>query len=130
MDYIIEAVSFLALYEGGEGKTYHLTDPNPYSATEIYEMFTEAMYKQKPKGMIPLSLCKMGLSFAPVRKFLHTEQETIDYFTWKGNFDCTHAKRDLLEADIACPDFKKGVPAMVQFYLKHQNNPKFQVPIQ
>ncbi|WP_042352818.1 SDR family oxidoreductase [Bacillus massiliigorillae] len=129
VDFIIEAVSFLALYEQGAGKTYHLTDPNPYSATEIYEMLVQEMYHVRPKGIIPISWCKAFLALAPIRKFLHTEQETIDYFTWKGNFDCRQAKEDLMKANIACPDFKAGVPAMVQYYKLNENNPNYQVQI-
>lgn len=129
VDYIIKSVSFLALYEGGVGKTYHLTDPQPYSATEIYEMLVKEMYQVKPKGVIPISWCKTFLGLAPIRKFLHTEQETIDYFTWKGNFDCRQAKEDLAKANISCPDFKDGVPAMVRYYKQHESNPKYQVAI-
>ncbi|MFS0783962.1 SDR family oxidoreductase [Bacillus sp. 1P06AnD] len=129
VDYIIQSVSFLALYGPAAGKTYHLTDPNPYSATEIYEMFALEMYGKKPKGTLPLSICRTFLSFAPFRKFLHTEKETIDYFTWKGNFDASQAVADLADAGISCPDFKDGVPSMVQFYKENQHNKQYQVAI-
>ncbi|MEH6941325.1 SDR family oxidoreductase [Bacillus sp. JJ722] len=129
VDFVIEATSYLALYEQGAGKTYHLTDPNPYSATEIYEMLVQEMYKVKPKGVIPISWCKAFLSLAPIRKFLYTEQETIDYFTWKGHFDSRIAQEDLLKANIVCPDFKAGVKVMVQYYKQHENNPNYHVQI-
>ncbi len=129
IDYILEATSYLALYSGGVGKTYHLTDPNPYSATEIYEMLVEEMYHQKPKGVIPISWCKAGLSISVIRKFLHTEQETIDYFTWKGHFDCRVAQADLSQAGIVCPDFKDGVRAMVDYYQRHESDERYHVAI-
>ncbi|WP_050613436.1 SDR family oxidoreductase [Bacillus testis] len=129
IDYIIQSVAYLSLYGPAEGKTYHLTDPHPYTATEIYEMFAVEMYGKKPKGTIPLPLCKACLSLAPMRKFLHTEKETIDYFTWKGDFDASQAIADLATAKIACPDFKEGVPAMVRFYKENQDHAHYQVAI-
>ncbi len=129
VDFIIKGVAYLSLSDKGEGKTYHLTDPNPYTSTEVYEMLVEEMVKKKPKGTVPISLCNRALAFKPIRKFLHTEQETTDYFTWKGEFDCSLATADLAEAGIRCPDFKDGVPAMVDFYMKNRENKQYQVEI-
>ncbi|MFJ7752176.1 SDR family oxidoreductase [Peribacillus muralis] len=129
IDYIIQATAFLALYKEGAGKTYHLTDPSPYTASEIYELFVEELYKKKPKGHIPLPISQAVLSIRHVRAFLGVEKEALDYFTWKGSFDCSLAQEDLAASGIVCPDFKEGVPAMVDFYLKHKHDEEYQIKI-
>ncbi|MCK1992718.1 SDR family oxidoreductase [Peribacillus muralis] len=129
IDYIIQATAFLALYKEGAGKTYHLTDPNPCTASEIYELFVEELYNKKPKGHLPLSLSQAFLSIRQVRAYLGVEKEALDYFTWKGHFDCSLAQADLTASGIVCPDFKEGVPAMVDFYLQHKRDEEYQIKI-
>jgi nucleoside-diphosphate-sugar epimerase len=129
VDYIIEATTYLSFHEGGKGKTYHLTDPRPYKVSELYEMLMEELVKKRPKGTLPLSAAKWGLTIKPLRKYLGVEKEALDYFSWLGMFDCTQAQADLQGSGIQCPDFKEGVPAMVSFYLKHKDNPNYQIKI-
>lgn len=129
IDYIIQATAYLSFLPEGEGKTYHLTDPHPYLVSQIYEMFMKELLKKEPKGTLPLGAAKWSLSLKPIRKFLGVEKEALDYFTWMGQFDCTQAQSDLMGSDIRCPDFKVGVPAMVDFYIKNKENPNYQLKI-
>ncbi|MEH7156203.1 SDR family oxidoreductase [Neobacillus drentensis] len=129
IDYIIQATTYLSQLDKAAGKTYHLTDPNPYRASEIYEIMMQEMLNKQPKGMIPLSLGKLFLSFKPMRKYLGVEKEALDYFTWKGHFDCTQAVTDLKDSGITCPDFKDGIKPMAAFYLNQKDNPSFQINI-
>ncbi|MGJ7910439.1 SDR family oxidoreductase [Neobacillus sp. LXY-1] len=129
IDYIIQATAYLSFFEQGAGKTYHLTDPTPYRTSELYEMIMKELLNKKPKGIIPLNLGKWLLSMKPMRKFLGVEKEALDYFTWKGRFDCTQAQNDLKDSGISCPDFKDGIRPMAKFYLQHKNNPNYQVTI-
>ena len=130
IDYILEATAYLSFFEGGVSKTYHLTDPNPYKVSEIYEMIMHALLNKNPVGRLPLSIAKLALKIKLLRKSLGCEKEALDYFTWKGTFDCTQAQADLLHSQISCPDFKDGVPAMVEFYLQNKDNPTYHIVIQ
>lgn len=129
IDYIIQATAYLSFFEKGAGKTYHLTDPRPYRASEIYTFLMEELINKQPKGTLPLSVGKWFLSIKPMRKFLGVEKEALDYFTWMGNFDCTQAVNDLKGSGIMCPDFKEGLKPMTAFYLKQKDNPNYQIPI-
>ena len=129
IDYIIQATTYLSHLDKAAGKTYHLTDPHPYRASEIYEIMMEELLNKQPKGMIPLTLGKWFLSIKPMRKYLGVEKEALDYFTWKGHFDCTQAVTDLKDSGITCPDFKDGIKPMAAFYLKQKDNPTFQINI-
>ena len=129
VDYIIEATAYLSFLEKGAGKTYHLTDPSPYTVTELYAMMMHELMKKHPKGSLPLSMAKLGLSLKPVRKFLGVEKEALDYFTWMGKFDCSHAQEDLKGSGIKCPDFREGIGPMVSFYSENKTNPAYQIKI-
>lgn len=129
IDYIIQATAYLSFFEKGAGKTYHLTDPKPYLVSEIYEMFMKELLKKEPTGTLPLGAARWSLSFKQIRKYLGVEKEALDYFTWMGKFDCKQAQEDLQDSGITCPDFKDGVPAMVDFYLKNKRNQSYQLKI-
>lgn len=129
VDYIIRATVYLSLSPIGKGKTYHLTDPKPYTVTEIYEMFMENYNRKKPIGILPFSITKWSLSLKPIRKFLGVEVEALDYFTWKGTFDCTNAQKDLEGSTIGCPDFKDGVVPMVEYYRRNKDKREYHINI-
>lgn len=129
IDYIIQATGYLSFFENGVGKTYHLTDPHPYRASDIYTFMMEELLSKKPVGTLPLPVGKWFLSIKPMRKYLGVEKEALDYFTWMGHFDCTHAVNDLKGSGIVCPDFKDGIKAMTAFYLRQKDNPNYQIPI-
>jgi hypothetical protein len=122
-------VLVLSFLEKASGKTYHLTAPRPYRATEIYGIIMKELQNKQPTGTIPLTLGKWLLSIKLMRTFLRVEKEALDYFTWMGQFDCTQATNDLRESGIECPDFKDGIHAMTAFYLKQKNNPTYQIMI-
>ena len=129
VDFIIKATAYLTSSSKGVGKTYHLTDPKPYTVTEIYQMFLQGYNGKKPKGYLPFRITKAALSIRPLRKFLGVEVESLDYFTWKGEFDCTQAQADLAESGIKCPDFREGVRPMVEYYRANKNNRAFHIEI-
>lgn len=129
IDYIIQATAYLSFLPEGTGKTYHLTDPNPYQASEIYELMMNELLNRRPVGTFPLPLGKWFLSIKPIRRYLGVEKEALDYFTWMGKFDNTQAANDLKDSGIRCPDFKEGIQSMTAFYVKQKDNPNFQVRI-
>ncbi|WP_079508198.1 SDR family oxidoreductase [Mesobacillus jeotgali] len=129
VDYIIEATTYLTFADIGAGKTYHLTDPNPYKVSELYEMMMLELLKKQPKGSVPLSLAKAGLNFRGLRRYLGVEKEALDYFTWRGTFDSSQAQDDLKGSGIVCPDFKEGIAVMAAFYRENKHKPHYQINI-
>jgi nucleoside-diphosphate-sugar epimerase len=129
VDYIFHATLYLSHAEVGIGKTYHLTDPRPYSINEVYKMIMEKFLDKSPKGKIPLSLAKHFLSVSTFRKWLGVEKEALEYFTCKSQYDCSQAQQDLKDSGITCPDFKETLDAMVDFYEKHKKDADKQLVI-
>lgn len=122
VDYVLEATSFLAIDPIGEGKTYHLTDPKPYTMKEIYKLLAQAYLRKTPKGKLSVSLAKKSLEKLRIRRWLQVEQEALDYFIYEASYDCSQALADLKGTDIACPDLKNTIEPMIEFYLKHKND--------
>jgi nucleoside-diphosphate-sugar epimerase len=129
IDFILKATTYLSFSPKGVGKTYHLTDPNPYCVKNIYEMLMKELLHKVPKGTLPLKLAKYFLQFKSIERLLNVEREALDYFEWKGKFDCSIAQKDLEGTGIKCPDFKEGLSPMVSFYQKNKHKKEFQIKI-
>ena len=122
IDYIINASLYLSHSPKGVGKTYHLADPNPYKMKDIYRIVSEEYLGRKPVGTIPLSLAKAMLSIPFMRKWLRVEKESLDYFIFKAEHDCSQAEQDLARSGITCPDFKDAIKPVIAFYKEHKND--------
>jgi nucleoside-diphosphate-sugar epimerase len=129
IDYILKATTYLSFSQKGIGKTYHLTDPHPYTVKNIYEMLMKESLHKNPKGILPLKAAKFFLQFKTIERLLNVEREALDYFEWKGKFDCYNAQKDLEGSGIICPDFKEGLSPMVSFYKKNKHKKEFQIKI-
>lgn len=129
VDYVIDATVYLGHKDVGVGKTYHLTDPNPYTMREVYEMLMNQYLQKEPLGTVPLAVAKSFLSFSFLRKWTKVEKESLDYFQFQAKYDCTHAQTDLKDSGIFCPDFKETLPAMIDFYEKYKDDQDKQLKI-
>ncbi|WP_107923267.1 SDR family oxidoreductase [Lysinibacillus parviboronicapiens] len=129
VDYILKASIFIMDEKSAEGKTLHLTDPNPHPVQEVYRTMVKLVTNHYPKGRLPLFLAKKSLRVPYVRKKLGVEQETLDYLTWNALFDTTEAVTILQKGGITCPDFIQTMPKMVDFYLAHKEDESFQIQI-
>ncbi|KMJ58232.1 hypothetical protein AB685_09990 [Bacillus sp. LL01] len=120
IDYIVKSTCFLTHSERALGKTLHLTNPEPITIREAYTVLMDKLLKKVPKGSIPLPLAKTFLRVPTARKWMKVEREALDYFTWKGSFDCTVARSILEESGIVCPPFQLTAATMVKYYNEHK----------
>ena len=129
IDYIMDAVTFLVDEPSAEGKTLHLTDPNPHPMQEVYRTMVKLLTNHYPKGRLSLALARKSLQVPFVRRKLGVEQETLDYLTWNAEFDTTEAVAILQKGSITCPDFIQTMPTMIEFYVAHKEDEGFQIQI-
>src|SRR5690625_6030255 len=92
-DYVLEATSYLAIAAVGNGKTYHLADPNPYTMKELSTMLSETYLNRKPNITLPVSLAKLSLSSSFAREWLQIEKEVLDYYIIDNSYDCSVTDR-------------------------------------
>ncbi len=118
VDYVLEAIAQLSVWEGAIGKTYHLTDPDPCSAFEIEELFARALGKSFVYLPVPLPIAKLLFAPKPVQDYFHMPSQTLDYFDHPVRYDASIATEDLASLGVACPRFDEYVQNLVAFYLK------------
>lgn len=129
IDYIVDASIYLSTLIDAEGKTVHLTDPNPHPVEETYRSMVFEVAGKNPKGRMPNKLAELSMGMPAVRKYLGVEAETLDYLNWRATFDTENAQSLLKGSGIRCADFLETMPAMVAFYNKHRKDRNYHVKI-
>lgn len=129
-DYLIKATSYLSMAEVSIGKTYHLTDPNPYSMKALQKMIAEHYLGRTPKGVLDVSIASWFLKGSfPLRKWLRVESEAMDYFIYHSSYDASQTQNDLKGTGIVCPDLADTLQAMVAFYRKYKHDQQKHIAI-
>ncbi len=115
VDYVVDGMVRLLLHEHTQGKTYHLTDPDPMKAREIYTLFNKLLRRVRPIGEIPPSLFRIMLKLPPLNGCV--PEEALPYFDCDARYICTNAQEDI-QWDV--PPFEAYAPILVQFFLKNR----------
>ncbi|TCI70604.1 MULTISPECIES: SDR family oxidoreductase [unclassified Exiguobacterium] len=119
-DYVVEATAYLAHAPVGLKRTFHLTDPFPHGAREVYRMIHEEMFGRPPRGTIPHAVAETGFSALHLSERYGVPRELLAYFKHQVHFDSTQTLRALSGTDIVCPDLKDYLPKVVAYYETHK----------
>lgn len=122
VDYILKATVYLAHAEKATHRTFHLTDPSPYTAREVYRMICEELRGKTPSYTIPGKMADGLMSIPLVRKFFNVEKESISYMSEQSEYDCSQAVSVLAEGGIHCPDLSSYLPNLIRYYKEHRED--------
>jgi len=119
VDYIIDGIFKISLTDKSIGKTYHLTDPNPKTAKELYYLFNKLLGRTNPVGKISTSVFKFMLKFPPLKGSVPVE--ALPYFECNAIYICKNAIEDI---GWNVPDIKEYAPNIVRFFLEKRKEIK------
>jgi len=122
IDYIVNASTHLAHSPTAASKVFHLTNPNPPRAKEVYEKLCKEMLGVTPKYSVPTALVSASLSVSVLRRLIGVPRETLDYFECGGEYDCSQAQQELSSAGITCPNLFGFTNLIVKFYRDHRKD--------
>ncbi len=127
VDYIARATAALTTLEAATGKTYHLVDPAPLQAKEIYRLVHEKIRGTVPRGRLPFSWVQATLRFPSLSRTLGVPLEATPYFEHQVHYDAYHAIKDLRSLGIEVPRLTTYLDVLVAYYLQHAEDPEKQV---
>lgn len=119
-DYVVEATAFLAHSPVGSKRTFHLTDPFPHGAREVYRMLHETMFHRPPRGTVPHAVADVAFTTWKNAAQLDVPHELLDYFKHPVHFDTTQTIRALDGTGIVCPDLQDYLPEVVHYFMTHE----------
>jgi NAD(P)-dependent dehydrogenase (short-subunit alcohol dehydrogenase family) len=118
VDYVVDALDFIAHKRGLDGKCFHLTDPAPHRVGEVLNIFAQAAHAPKMTmrvnaklfGFIPAPILYGLGSLAPVKRAMRVvlndlgiPRDVLPFINWPTRYDSREAAKALKGSGIAVP---------------------------
>jgi len=117
IDYVIDAAWHVARNETSAGRTFHLVDPAPLTAREVFERVAEHAQTEKPRGHIPRPLARAVLRTPGLARRGRGPLALVDLFDHAVHFDQTNTAQALAGTKVSCPALADYLPVLVRHVL-------------
>ena len=134
VDYVVDAMDHIAHLEKGDGKAFHLTDPNPYRVGEVLNIFAKAAHAPRMEmrinaalfGFIPRGVKKSVMSLTPAKRIRHAvmkdlglPEEMFQFINYPTRFDARDAEKALKGSGITCPNLRDYAWVLWDYWERH-----------
>jgi len=118
VDFVADALDYLAHKKGLDGKCFHLTDPEPYRIGEVMNIFARAAHAPQMTmrvnarmfGFIPAPILYGIGALSPVKRMLRAvlkdlgiPKDAFDFINWHTRYDNREAAKALKGSGIDVP---------------------------
>jgi thioester reductase-like protein len=126
VDFIVRALLAGSKDEQAIGETFHLVDPEPITAKEVFGLLSELYAGRRPSYTVPARAVELALRAKPVSEmFDGIPPESMRYLNHSVRYDARRAT-DLMERHgLRLPRFPEYAEAMVRFFREHEDDPAF-----
>jgi len=122
VDYVADAMDYIAHLDGQDGKCFHLVDPEPRRAGEMLNIFARAGHAPEMSmrldvrmfSFIPSAVTQGLMMLAPVRRItnqiladLHIPRGVLKFLNYPTRFDNRNTEEVLKGTGIEVPDLKE-----------------------
>jgi thioester reductase-like protein len=108
------------------GETFHLVDPDPITAKELFGLLSQLYARKPPAYTIPAKAAELALRAKPVRSmFDGIPPESIRYVNHAVRYDARRASDLMRRHGLRLPGFREYAETMVRFFREHENDPAF-----
>jgi NAD(P)-dependent dehydrogenase (short-subunit alcohol dehydrogenase family) len=119
VDYVADALDFLAHKKGLDGKCFHLTDPDPSRIGEVLNIFARAAHAPQMSmrvnarmfGFIPAPILYGVGSLAPIKRMVRAvltdlgiPKDVFQFINWPTRYDNRETVKALKGSGIAVPE--------------------------
>lgn len=115
VDFVAEAADAIARWPDGNGRTFHITDPNPLPARKVFEIIADVAGRKRPKGAIPGGIYPYLFRLPYIGERLIPQRHFIECFDKLTIFNCMNTLECLKGTGISCPPFPTYARVLVDF---------------
>jgi NAD(P)-dependent dehydrogenase (short-subunit alcohol dehydrogenase family) len=131
VDYVVDAMDFLAHKKGLDGKCFHLTDPDPHRIGEVLNIFAKAAHAPQMTmrlnarmfGFIPAPILYGLGSLSPVKRMvravltdLGVPKDVFQFINWPTRYDNRDTVKALKGSGIAVPQLASYAPKLWDYW--------------
>jgi thioester reductase-like protein len=119
VDFVVEAMSALAIETNAIGKTLQLADPNPLTTRELFNEIARHLVGKEARITVPARLVESSLMLPPSPALSGLPHRGVPYFFLKQSYDTTQARQLLAPHGVTCPPFPSYVKTIVDYAMTH-----------
>jgi NAD(P)-dependent dehydrogenase (short-subunit alcohol dehydrogenase family) len=134
VDFVADALDHIAHKKGLDGKTFHLTDPEPHRIGEVLNIFARAGHapqltmrvNAKLFGFIPAPILYGLGSLGPVKRAIRVmltdlgiPRDVFQFVNWPTRYDNREAAKALKGSGIAVPDLDAYAWVLWDYWERH-----------
>ena len=131
VDFVADALDFLAHKKGLDGKCFHLTDPAPHRIGEALNIFAKAAHAPQMTmrvnarmfGFIPAPILYGLGSLAPIKRMVRAvlkdlgiPQDVFSFINWPTRYDNREATKALKGSGITVPELESYAPKVWDYW--------------
>jgi nucleoside-diphosphate-sugar epimerase len=113
IDYVVRAAHALGRNPEALGKTFHLADPHPLPARELFELVAKLGGRRSARAYVPANLAKALLRVPGIERFLRSPRTLVEQLSLDVHYDTRNADRLLAGTGITCPPFETYAESFV-----------------
>ena len=134
VDYVADALDYLAHRQGLDGKCFHLTDPEPYRIGEVLNIFAKAGHAPQMTmrlnarmfGFIPAPILYGIGSLSPVKRMVRAvlhdlgiPKDVFQFINWPTRYDNRETAKALKGSGISVPALDTYAPKLWDYWERH-----------
>jgi thioester reductase-like protein len=126
VDFIVRGLMAGSKDEQAIGETFHLVDPEPITAKDVFGLLSELYAGKRPAYTVPVTAVEMALRAKPIRDlFDGIPHESMRYLNHSVRYDARRAS-DLMERHgLRLPRFPEYAETLVGYFRDHESDPAF-----
>ncbi len=113
LDYVVSA-AWHVVHATAAGQTFHLVDPAPLSAREVFGRVADLAHTERPRGHVPRPIARAVLRAPGVARLARLPLALADLPDHVVHYDQTNTMRALAGSGITCPPLGDYLPALVE----------------
>ncbi len=134
VNYVADAMDFLAHKPGLDGRCFHLTDPEPFRVGEVMNLFAKAAHAPQFTmridaqflKLIPRWLIQGVVNLPPTQRIIDAiladaavPRHMLSYFNYPTKFDCQETLRELKGSGVRCPRLAEYADRLWDYWERH-----------
>ena len=121
VDYVLRAASHIAQRPEGESRTFHLTDPNPLSARQAFEILGDVANRRAPfTGQLAAKLAHGLMKVPGVDRLVPREAALLNNLNTHVVYECSGTLELLAQTEIVCPPFETYADQLVAWVARYE----------
>ncbi len=134
VDFVADALDYLAHKKGLDGKCFHLTDPEPKRIGEVLNIFAKAGHAPQMTmrlnarmfGFIPAPILYGIGSLSPIKRMVRAvlhdlgiPKDVFQFINWPTRYDNREAAKALKGSGISVPPLDTYAPMLWDYWERH-----------